>query len=267
MHGLREAPPAVNGLWVGSGLTPIEQLSIRSFLAHGHAYRLHVYDEVEGVPNGACLVDAGAVLRRDRLFRSQGSPAHFSDWFRWALLAREGGCWADLDVVCLRPLGWPNGDQPLFGWQDAETINTAVLAFPAGHPLALTMLDRCDRARPVWPGTRRGEIVGAVEAGPPDPAAQPWGLVGGPYGFTAEVKRAGLEHAARPPACFYPIAFQAWETLLRPGSASIDEALPGATTVHLWNDRWRRQGVDKRASFPASSLLEQLKDRYLRGPS
>lgn len=256
--------PPVLGLWVGTDLTPIEQLSIRSFLANGHPYHLFAYDRIAGVPDGTVLRDAAAVIPRGELFLSQGSPAHFSDWFRWKLLADLGGYWADLDVVCLR--GFDFSEPVVFGWQETGVIDTAVLRFPAGHALARVMLRRCEAARNAWPGTPVGDRYTATW--PPSPVRspasdQPWGLVGGPYGFTAEVRRAGLERAALPQSCFYAVPHTAWQTVLESADRLVDDLFRDASALHLWNEMFRRHGIDKHASYPASSPIEQLKTRYL----
>jgi len=256
--------PPVRGLWVGSGLTPIERLSIRSFLAHGHPYELFTYDRIAGVPDGTTLADANELIPRDHVFLSHGSPAHFADWFRWKLMVERGGYWADLDVVCLERFDF---SEPLvFGWQDDHLINTAVLGFPAGHSLACTMLRRCESARPVWPGKPGPPLGNPREQEASDSldwSAQPWGLVGGPYGFTLEVRRAGLVAMARPAQCFYPVSYTSWRRLLEPDSRALDDALAGAWAVHLWNDMFERHGVDKHAAFPPSSFIGQLEARYL----
>ena len=42
----------IQGLWVGPELSVMEQLSVSSFLRHGHQYHLYVYDDVKNVPAG-----------------------------------------------------------------------------------------------------------------------------------------------------------------------------------------------------------------------
>ena len=38
----------IQGLWIGSELSMMEQLSIASFLKNGHDYHLYVYGDVKG---------------------------------------------------------------------------------------------------------------------------------------------------------------------------------------------------------------------------
>src|SRR5262245_2041 len=126
----RESVPASPGIiemfWHGAALSRLEQLSMRSFLANGHAVRLHVYREPANLPAGVELADAGSTLPAEAIFvhEKTGSVASFADWFRYKLLWERGGLWADTDVVCLRP--WRYEQPEIFGWQDARIINNAV---------------------------------------------------------------------------------------------------------------------------------------------
>jgi len=60
----------INGLWVGSHLSPLELLCIKSFLDHGHIFHLWTYQELE-LPNWEGLVqkDANEILKEAFVFR------------------------------------------------------------------------------------------------------------------------------------------------------------------------------------------------------
>ena len=64
----------VQSLWVGSRLSTMEQLAIRSFLHHGHGYHLYTYDppSVENLPPGAEELDAEAILPNSAIFEYTG---------------------------------------------------------------------------------------------------------------------------------------------------------------------------------------------------
>lgn len=109
----------VHGLWIGNRLSKLEQLTIHSFLRHGHEFHLWLYDDLETpLPKEVILEDAGEIISREQIFRkketdpetgvgrgSVGAP--FSDLFRYKLLHEKGGYWVDMDVTCLRPLNFP----------------------------------------------------------------------------------------------------------------------------------------------------------------
>lgn len=104
----------VNALWIGSRLSNLELLTIRSFMAHGHRFRLWAYDNIETpLPEGIILADAGRIIPKHQVFayrnsnsfgHGKGSYAGFSDVFRYKLLYEIGGWWTDMDITCLRPL-------------------------------------------------------------------------------------------------------------------------------------------------------------------
>ena len=104
-HNRRDA---IQGLWIGSELSLIEQLSIQSFLQNGHPYHLYVYDEVKRIPPGVKVLDANKIIPYSEAFQiasgeGEGSYSAFANIFRYKLLSENGGWWVDLDVICLRP--------------------------------------------------------------------------------------------------------------------------------------------------------------------
>ena len=59
----------VNGLWIGSRLTLVELLTIRSFLYNGHDFYLWVYDEIlTPLPEGVTLKDATEIIPAKDVF-------------------------------------------------------------------------------------------------------------------------------------------------------------------------------------------------------
>ncbi|HYC28936.1 MAG TPA: capsular polysaccharide synthesis protein [Chitinophagaceae bacterium] len=107
------ALPVVHSLWIGNALSPLEQLTIASFIHHGHAFQLWTYEEVRDVPRGAVIKDASEIIPKTRVFHyskagqfglGKNSYAGFSDLFRYRLLHLHGGCWVDMDITCLQSL-------------------------------------------------------------------------------------------------------------------------------------------------------------------
>jgi Glycosyltransferase sugar-binding region containing DXD motif len=148
---------AVQGVWVGPKLSLLEQLSIRSFLHHGHPYHLYVYDDVRGVPDGVVLFDANTILPQDATFHNQSNVVSnrlvsFSDLFRYKLLLDNGGTYVDLDLVCLRPIDL---QEPVFvgsedvsaGWPWSHSkikVNNNVMRFPRVHPFIKTLFEEAN---------------------------------------------------------------------------------------------------------------------------
>jgi hypothetical protein len=97
----------VQGLWIGDELSLLEQLSIKSFMAHGHEYHLYVYDDVKNIPEGTIVKDANEIIDSSEIYKNtyhlpECGYLGFSDYFRVKLIYDKGGFWVDTDLVCLK---------------------------------------------------------------------------------------------------------------------------------------------------------------------
>jgi hypothetical protein len=232
----------IQGLWVGRRLSTMERLSIASFLHHGHEYHLFAYDNVEGLPSGAILSDANAILPASMIFQYREHPSYagFSNYFRYKLLLERGGWWADTDVVCLRPFQF---EEPyVFASEmkpDGDAVATSgVIKAPAGSEAMAYAWGRC------------------LER---DPQGLIWGETG-PRLVGQTIARFGLERYVQPARTFSPVNCFDWKCLIEPGvSWPFDDP---TRAVHLWNELWRRDGVDKEGDFPPDCLYQRLKTMY-----
>jgi hypothetical protein len=231
----------MQSLWIGTRLSAMERLSIRSFLANGHEFHLFVYDEVAGVPAGTVVHEADAIVDRSRIFTytGNGSFAGFANMFRYKLLLDRGGWWVDLDTVCLRPFEFD--DEYVFASEftsDGEALTNGILKSAAGSPFA-GYAWRVSTAR--------------------DPAKLVWGETG-PRLVAEAVRALGLERFTQPAKTFCPIPFQEWRWLIQPAA---ELGFGGDTwAVHLWQEMWRRAGMDKDANYPPDCPFERFKSRY-----
>lgn len=97
----------IHFVWIGSELSLLEQLTIKTFQRQGMNPILWTFDSIKNVPGGTIIKDAGEILSRDTLFtyRNEGngsSVSHWTDRFQLKLLQKYGGWYAQLDVACLR---------------------------------------------------------------------------------------------------------------------------------------------------------------------
>lgn len=232
----------VQGLWIGSRLSALEQLSISSFLAHGHIYHLYAYEPLDNVPEGTVVKDANEILPAGRIFRypNGGSFAGFSDFFRFKLLLERGNWWVDTDMVCLRPFDFPD---PIVICSDrsqngCRSISTGVLKFPAGSAAMATATRICDLK---------------------DPASLVYCEIG-PDLIKWLVPRFSLEPFVQEPEVFCPIPWHERASLAKPGG----QPPVGAYALHLWNEALGADRFDKDGRYPAGSLYERLKSAYLQ---
>ncbi len=233
-------PPPIQGLWLGDRLSKLEQLSIRSFLKHGHTYHLYTYERCAGAPEGAILRDANEILPRSLLCqdRPHGNEALLSDYFRFKLLLDRGGWWADLDVVCLRPFTF-HADYVFASEMAAGGAHPAscVIKAPAGAPW---LHDAWERLRSLDPGKIQ------------------WGDAG-PRLVALCVEARSLQEWVQPPNVFCPIDPPDWESVLRARAPALGD---DTFAIHFWHELWRRAGRDKDARYPRTCLYEQLKREH-----
>jgi hypothetical protein len=234
----------MQSLWVGPRLGMLERLAIASFLAHGHAVHLYLYEDCAGVPDGVTRLDANAILPVTRVFTyptgfGKGVPSGFANLFRYVLLAARGGWWMDLDMVALRPIEIADaivvGESPI---GPGLFLENAVLRAPAGSPF----MQEC---------ARRGDAV--------DPAVIRWGQTG-PRLVTEVATELSLQASAQPADVFYPLSPARFLGLFRPGPVPATER---TVAIHLWAQLWRHYGLDPNGRYPADSPYEQLLRRYL----
>ena len=218
----------INGLfWPRLG--PMELLSVRSFLAHGHEYHLWAYGPVENVPEGCIVRDAREILP----FRSLPHHAQFADHFRYALLYKQGGWWADTDVVCLKPFDFVR--PYVFSSETHENrpiaLNNVVIKAPAGAPVLRHMLDVC-------------EIT---------PTEDMSYATLGPELISTAVEKFRLGESVEPPETFCPVPY--WNLSRFDEGSMPDEA----HAIHLWHGMWR---VARRPMNVFRGLYGLLHDRY-----
>src|SRR5262249_43464249 len=93
-----------------------------------------------------------------------------------------------------------------------------------------------------------------------DPQQITWGETG-PRLMARAVTTAGLERFKKGYQVFCPFAWNEWRKAIESGESTAFD--PSTRAVHLWNEMWRREGMDKNARYDPASLYERLKGEYL----
>lgn len=252
----------IQSLWVRGELTTMERLCIRSFLANGHDFHLYVYDDVDGIPEGATIRDGREILPEDKIFTYQkegfgkGEVAGFADWFRYELLYRKGGWWVDTDIVCVEQFNLEKRRVVATNYEGPGNYmaNNCVMRLPAGDPLAEYCLEVCESVDP--------STLDFAETGPV--------LV------QDAIKELGLQDYMVPGPVFCPISYQYVQDIVSPpiglwgrlkrtlwSRQPVGEIQDDTYAVHLWNQMWKNAGLDKEGTYPPESIYERLKRQYL----
>jgi hypothetical protein len=240
-------------LWVEGRLSPLERLSMASFMRCGHPVHLYVYGQVDGVPQGVTVLDGRAILPEERICRygaaagpGAGSLALFANLFRYALLDRQGGIWSDCDMVCLKPLDAAMAADYVIPTEyrdptrQVALANNCLLKVPAGSPF----IAECNAI---------AMSVDLEKCG--------WGEIG-PNMVTAMVGKHALERFLAPPWTFSPLGWWEFRHLVEDATLQWPDV---TLALHCFNEMWRRSGLDKHARHGAQSPFERLKAQYLTG--
>jgi hypothetical protein len=228
--------PTVQSLWIGNKLSPMEQISIASFLKHGHEYHLYTYNPIEGLPDGVILKDANDIIPLSLYdYNEFSSLAAFSDFFRHKLLLEKGGWWVDTDIFCLRNFDFK--EDYVFSSEVINTGGTSVtsgyIKAPANSPIMKFMWDECQKT---------------------NPKNIKWGDVG-PALVKCGVDKFSLQKFVKNPEVFCPI--NPWEIkkFIEPSGIDIPKV---SYAIHLWNEMWSKMNVDKR-EFPLGSFYDNIR--------
>lgn len=220
----------VQMFWTGRPLGPIERLSIRSWLKHGHPVHLYTYTKDLKTPSGVELLDANTILHESLQYTYQnGSPSAFSNDFRFSLLLKRGGVWVDADVVCVRPMPWLGSADIIIAGELRNKSNeptTHLLRMPANSMAARLCVELQAKNRKL---IESGELK--------------WGA--GPKTISVMVSTLHLEHCVLPwwrTSTCPPAAFQ---SLLgdrsTPYPTTMKTMKPDTDAIHLWHEMWRRK--------------------------
>jgi len=235
----------IQSLWIGDRLSPIEQLCINSFIKKGHEFHLYVYNsEISDCPSGIVLKDANEIIPTNQVYKDEiNTYTSFANWFRYKLLFQRGGWWVDMDVVCLQYFNFEDDycftTETIFDDGPARIIaNNAIIKAPKGAEFLKDMLEYMD-AR--------------------DLTKAKWGEFGSRF-LQRVLNLYDSYHFIQPPYVFCPINWHQIELLF---DENLDMSFDKSSAIHLWNNIWRRHGINKNEQFNPNSIIEKLKREYL----
>lgn len=233
--------PVIHALWIGRSLGVISRACLKSFLMRGHEVCLHVYGEVEDIPEGISLSDGNKIIPQANIIKhtKTGSYALFSDLFRYRLLQQMPGVYVDCDVYCLKPIVVHDTGY-IFGFEEDGRINGAVLAMPQDSPLLSRLLKAAADpffVPPWYKKTKRRHLMCKKFLGlGKNIADMPWGVIG-PDALTYFANQLELASLGQPIDIFYPVHYRCISQLLDARLGVGDVTTSRTLAVHLYNER------------------------------
>ena len=225
MHEL----PIIQGLWIGNKLSLIEQLSISSFLKNGHVLHLYKYNEISDVPKGTIYKDAEEIMPWKEFQQYQRMGIYLegiTNLFRYKLLHKKGNIWADLDMICIRPIDINH--EYIFPRQCEGIVNNCFLKSPVGSPFFKSCYEKAKE---------RMEHKEEIE----------WGETG-PKLITKQIYECNLQNYILPEKYLCPIHWTDPFRILKPKYKKelISEITKDAYAVHLWGKMLNRRSYRSR---------------------
>jgi hypothetical protein len=215
-----------------------------------------VYDlALRGIPEGTVVKDGRDIVGEEEVFTySNGSVVAFSNYFRFHLLYKRGGYWADTDLVCIKPLPFANQEYVFSSEPDllykTSNINSGLIKLPQGGEVAHTALRiQEEHKQAILDGTMK------------------WGS--GPATVRELVKQYGLEQYVLSwnvtCSCHHHHCVSFFNPRYKGSRQAITSLkhLPRETVaIHVWNGALSRKRMNKHLTHHKDSMYEQLKAKY-----
>ncbi|QMU58274.1 MAG: hypothetical protein GKR98_08745 [Boseongicola sp.] len=124
--------PTISSLWVGNRLRWYDRLGLASFRAQGHRVKLYSYAPVENIPEDIETADANEIFEPSQELFDQTAPAYIADIFRIFLMSKTDEVWCDTDLICVKPITWPEHRFIAGRTGERNQVNNAVMRLPHG---------------------------------------------------------------------------------------------------------------------------------------
>ncbi|WP_320167761.1 glycosyltransferase [Mangrovibacterium marinum] len=220
----------------------METLSINSFLKNYCQVHLYTYEYIKNIPDEVIVMDASEIISQKKIFKypHHDSYAGFANLFRYKLLMEKGGYWSDLDIVCLKPI--PTDEMYVFASERRPNQTVCVNNCFIGVPENSEIMEYCYSSAL----NKKTEELH-------------WGQTG-PELLTEAVIKYGLEEYIVHPDVICPVDYWNCRNFLDNSNKNIISE--DTYTIHLWNEMWRRNNMDKSALYDDNCIYEELQREY-----
>jgi len=99
---INSIPQTLYSYWGGKPLSFLRRLTLQSFHKYNPDWKIVLY--VDTKISNLDFVEQKELPEEIKLFCKGMAPHHISDVLRWYLLYKQGGIWADMDILFIKPL-------------------------------------------------------------------------------------------------------------------------------------------------------------------
>ena len=234
----------VQSLWIGTKLSNLEILTIKSFIKNNIDFILYTYKPIVNLPNDVIIKDGNEILPESEIFayqtgKGKGSFSAFSNIFRYKLLYDKGGIWVDMDLVCIKYFELSNPYVFASEINDQKKSNVA------------SCFIKAPEKSEIFKWAYKKSITY-------DRNTLEWSIIG-PKLLSKAITKFKLNKYIKPYFSYCPLGFKEWKKFIEP---NINLEFKNSCCIHLWNEKWRRGGINKNDKFNENCLYEKLKDKY-----
>jgi len=274
--------PIYQSFWMGKPFTNLEYISVNSFIKKNYIFHIYTYqNEIGNLPKGVILKDASKILPKEEIFTysndklGKSSISAFTNLFRFKLLYDKGNYWVDTDLVCIKKF---NSKEPFFFTSEPHEINydidfckknritSFIMKLPQYSYVALYGYNLCLEYK-------KSVMNGKIK----------WGM--GPKVVKDVVNRFFLNEYVKPwyytsnCSCHhflslfdsnYKLNKEYYKKMKIDESKmiiylfnSVKDKYDDTYFIHLWNQFWNRNDIDKNGEFKKGSIMYDLKMEYL----
>lgn len=248
----------VQAFWLGK-IGTMERMCINSYLAKGVGFHLYTYGDaltdIENVPSRCDLRYAGDILPQEKI-KLFPSPSIFSDFFRYALLMKNGGWYVDMDTICREQFS--DALEYVFARDNIDQyyVSGCFMKAPKNSPIMVDCYEWIDKLTA-------------------EDRAQLGHMDIGPYLIQKAVPKFGLESYVAQPQTFDPIPWNKITEIVDPAKFdSLKVACSESSAIHLRQSIWN-EGPNSCAGilpngkkimtdekYPDNCLWELLKRKF-----
>ncbi len=227
-------------LWVGESLSKIQEISLSSFLYHGHEVSMFVYNKKLKVPDGVIKLDANEIVSESEIFMVKNTYAAFSDVFRYQMINKTGMPWVDADTICVS--GDWNFKNNIYAGYERKIVVGGVLSLPQEHPALKYMIKKSSEFNK--------EKINWTEVGP--------ALVNETFRKFKLMRHVYSEET------FCGIHYSKWKNLWEPQYLQeIKELEKRSHSISAYNSMATFSGIDKN-NLPEGSAMEYFYRKFVK---
>jgi hypothetical protein len=271
--------PIYQTFWMGKSFSNLEYMSLNSFIKNGCIVHLYTYQkEIINIPDKVIIKNASDILPKSELFTysndglGKSSISAFTNLFRFKLLFEKGNYWIDTDLVNIKKF---NNTSPFVFTSEPQEFNykieyckknrisSFIIKIPKNSYIAYYAYLLCLESK-------KDVLNGVLK----------WGM--GPKAMKSTIIKFELDGYVKPwyftcnCACHHFMSLFDNEYKVDMTNinlknnekyinyfSNLEDKYEDTYFIHLWNQFWNRNNINKNSNFKKNSIMYELKNKFI----